>query len=169
MALRLIFVDATDILYRKVGNQIPNYPRNIREERRTQLYRSGRLQACKVPEYFRLHVNCECKTQIYRQLSRDILTAAIKLPCSRARQPKENQIPTAGAKTGRGDKTETLERRTPNAACPRRQWSFGIRLQRDICRCWIQLWSSLSYDAVSTDRCRRSQGQKPGCEPQKSP
>jgi len=83
MELRLIFVVGTDVLYRNVGNQIPNYPRNIREERRSQLHRSGRLQACEVPEYFRLYVNYEYKAQTYRQLSRDILTAT-DLPCDKA-------------------------------------------------------------------------------------
>jgi hypothetical protein len=169
MELRLIFVVRTDILYRNVRNQIPNYPRNVRDEQRPQLYRSGRLQACATTEYFRLRVNYEYKAQIYNchvtfwQLQ---TFHAIKLPCSRARQPKENQIPTSGIKTGRRDNGYA---RTPNATCPRRQWSFGVRLQRDIRRCWFQPWGSLSYDAVSPDRCRRSQGQKPGCEPQKSP
>jgi hypothetical protein len=83
MELRLIFVVRTDILYRNVGNQIPNYPRNVRDERRPQLYRSGRLQACAATEYFRLPVNYEYKAQKYRQLSRNILTAT-ELPCDKA-------------------------------------------------------------------------------------
>lgn len=47
-----------------------------------------------------------------------------------------------------------------------KKWRKELRW--DICRCWLQPWRALTYDAVSTDRCWRSQGRKPGCEPQKS-
>jgi hypothetical protein len=87
---------------------------------------------------------------------------AMKLPCSRARQPKENQVPTPGVKTGRGDWIETLVRRKPNAACRRRQCSPGIRLQRDLGRCWIQPWGSLSYDAVHHWSLQKKSGPKAG-------
>ena len=83
MELRLIFVVGTDVLYRNVGKQIPKYPRHIREERKSQLNCSGRMQACKVPEYFWLHINYEYKSQIYRKLPRDILTAT-DLLCDKA-------------------------------------------------------------------------------------
>jgi len=129
-------------LYRKFGNQIPNYPRNIREERRTELYRSGRLQACKIPEYFRLHVNCEYKAQIYRQLSRDILTAT-DLLCDKAAvftgtttKRKSNSYSRCQNRT----RWLNGDARTPNAE--RRLFSSAVKLRHKTTARYMPLLNS---------------------------